>query len=74
MLKTEFEQLRYGNIIRGSAGLLYMVTKVMRDKADEKAVHVAITPALSESEAEHFELVSKDRSVAYITGATIHES
>lgn len=73
MTNTEFENLRYGNVIQTSDGRKFAVTLVLRDKEDH-AVHVALTRAINAEDAQSYEIVSKDRATSFITGQTINET
>lgn len=73
MTQSEFDQLRYGNVIRHADGRKFAVTLVLRDK-EEKPVHVALTRAIDAQDAQDYEVVSKDRLISFITGQTIQEA
>jgi hypothetical protein len=70
MTKTDFENLRYGNIVGAPGGKRYLVKQVVRDKSD-KAVFIGLMDAVDFEDAKGLEVVSKARCIAYISGETV---
>lgn len=70
MQASEFQDLKYGNVVADETGDQFIVLHVNRDTAG-KAVHVALVPAISLESASCYRVVSKTSSETFLAGRSV---